>query len=459
MDRTKISIKNEESRLHLYGGCFDLVNGLHLPSSTIEDIKFSSLFYKHIVVPDGFFHCYGPLYSHYKNIKENYNSDDISKLLKAGIITPSLRTGESLYENWKNGGNIGITPGQFMIVDQADGDIIKTIDRYVSKYMHWPEDMGNANKIEFSRLIYDALVDENSNYSLAHKQRPSNLPFYEDYQWTKCEELIDEFIGIVTDNKDNPKFRRGDIEKLISKNLGIEMKSYKELNSRAINATRLHDLNFGVAYIISNLSTTTYEAYHATQFSTVGGLFPQHEDKLIEDGLYDYLVDLKKINIEHKEKRILFGTLDVNKLSTDEIIKFRIEEDELFDEYCKKVINIEYSSGVRFKDANNDFIDFLASRYIPTIIRKYPHCGYIEKSVKVAGDIAAIITFAGNDLSNLSSIKIGGSTLATYIAGVRVIERLTDRFKPVIQDIEGFLRQKYLVHKFKKGNYQRWNSE
>lgn len=458
MDRVKINNNNNESRLYLYGGCFDLVNGLSLPNSAIEDIKFSALFYKHIVVPDGFFHCYGPLYTHFSNIKKQCNKQDvISEFLKGGIIVPSLRTGDSLFNNWMHGGNIGINPGQFMIINEDDGkEVIRNIDDLVSKYMHWPSDMGSANKIEFSKLIYDVLVDGKSEYSLLHKKKPKNLPYDQHFQWMESERLLEEFIGEITDNRENPKFRRGNIEGLIGRNIGLDMKSYHELKHRGLTATPWNDLKFAYAYYLANISTTVYEAYHANQFNTAGGLFPAHEDNLIAHGLYDYLVDLKDLNGDNNEKRVLFGTLDTSKLSPNEIVKFR--EEDIFLEYCEFVKRIDNTYKNSFAEANQEFISFLIDKYIPAIIKRYPHSGYIEKTIKVAGDVATIVAFLCDN--NLANIKVGGVTLATYVGATLMADRfLTDRFTPIIRDIERFIKTKYLTMKFKLGNYQAWRGQ
>lgn len=123
VDKIKLPANRENSRLNLYAGSFDLVNGKSLPRRISDYLKFAALFYERIVIPDGFLHCYGPLTSYF----EKYISDrgsiqqlDIVRLLKAGILVPALRRGESIYENWKAGENIGITPGEYLILSRKD---------------------------------------------------------------------------------------------------------------------------------------------------------------------------------------------------------------------------------------------------------------------------------------------------------------------------------------------------
>lgn len=53
--KDKILTNKENSRLNLYGGCFDLVNGTFLSNKISSYLKFAALFYDKIIVPDGFF--------------------------------------------------------------------------------------------------------------------------------------------------------------------------------------------------------------------------------------------------------------------------------------------------------------------------------------------------------------------------------------------------------------------
>ncbi|MBP0017362.1 MAG: hypothetical protein J7647_07370 [Cyanobacteria bacterium SBLK] len=133
VQKRKIFTNEENSRLNLYGGCFDLVTGTSLSSKISEELKFAALFYERIIVPDGFFHCYGALSNYFTSYIKNRKglekelgkeANNIAKFLKAGILVPALRKGESLYENWKSGENIGIVPGEYLILNREHGDRI-----------------------------------------------------------------------------------------------------------------------------------------------------------------------------------------------------------------------------------------------------------------------------------------------------------------------------------------------
>ncbi|MBD2306339.1 hypothetical protein H6G17_12545 [Chroococcidiopsis sp. FACHB-1243] len=455
--KDKILTNKENSRLNLYGGCFDLVNGTFLSNKISSYLKFAALFYDKIIVPDGFFHCYGSLscyFTEYIKDPNNTRNLDIVNLLEAGIIVPALRQGESLYDNWINGEDIGIIPGEHLILNKDDGaDVLGYIDEKTSCYMHWPNDMAKANRIEFSTLLYDFLVNEESSYSLLNQRTlPDSSPECH-VEWMQCEYMLDELCSSISDNRYNPKFRRGNIEDIIRRHLEIEMKSYDEIKSR-VSETRVdRNLKFAIGYYFLNLTTTIYEAYHANQFHTVGGLFPQHEDMLIDRGLYDNLVELTQINTEYQEKRVLFGSLDVSRLTMKQIIAFRSEKEELFQEYCKQVRKIEFLGVDKFQETNSEFIEFLINQYVPEIIKKYPNCGYIENTLASAEAIVKLTS--DNHLVNL---EIAGLSLATYIGAINLAVKFIPPIKLTVAKLDSYIQSQLLMHGFKKNNYQRWNS-
>src|SRR5687768_13862946 len=85
----------------LYGGALDIANAA-ASNRMVSDLKFGALLYQHIVVPDGFFHCYGPLFDVLHEPK-GLLAETVLALLQDGIIVPALRVGESLAENFRAG--------------------------------------------------------------------------------------------------------------------------------------------------------------------------------------------------------------------------------------------------------------------------------------------------------------------------------------------------------------------
>ncbi|MBP0019114.1 MAG: hypothetical protein J7647_16380 [Cyanobacteria bacterium SBLK] len=121
--------------------------------------------------------------------------------------------------------------------------------------MNWPDDMAKATKKEFSALLYNRLVDEKSFYSLNNQSQPSDLSSDSSVEWLGCDNMIHDFIDSITENKDNPKFRRGNIEDILRKHLEIDMKSYDEIKSRGLTARPDKNLKFAIGYYISNLTS------------------------------------------------------------------------------------------------------------------------------------------------------------------------------------------------------------
>ncbi len=67
-----VSLAGERaSRLHLYAGFLDPVNGLSQHSDIENALKFAALFYDRIIAPDGFFHGYSPLSLYLREVADS----------------------------------------------------------------------------------------------------------------------------------------------------------------------------------------------------------------------------------------------------------------------------------------------------------------------------------------------------------------------------------------------------
>ena len=125
MERQCINLESRGGVLlnagNTYAGNLDL-NGTALSD---DDLKFSALFYEHIVVPDAFFLSYTPLFNHLlRLLRENdvvaLKTDTAMRFLSEGIIVPVIRRGDSLSYNWTHGEDVGIVPGTELRVSKAD---------------------------------------------------------------------------------------------------------------------------------------------------------------------------------------------------------------------------------------------------------------------------------------------------------------------------------------------------
>jgi len=108
--KTAILLNEENRSRFVYGGLFDIANTRGFSNT---DLKLLALFHEHIIVPDGFFYCYGSLFDHLRTVTsvDFYGEDIICPFLQAGIIVPAIRSGESILHLWENRKD-GVVPGQ-----------------------------------------------------------------------------------------------------------------------------------------------------------------------------------------------------------------------------------------------------------------------------------------------------------------------------------------------------------
>ena len=211
-------IKNNNSRFSQFGtlpqpinnsdilaGFADLPSG-YISESVIETyFKILALFYDRIIIPDGWFHCDGPL-SHYLHTKFSSVKGDIRRpefahniifeFLKNGIIVPGLRgqrptnreghiLGFDIYDVWK--GNVKNTSGETIslgvylpsekrmaILDPTSENeaILKSISENTSYFLDWTSphipvsSVCDNEKLDlevwdtvFSDIVYEFLCD------------------------------------------------------------------------------------------------------------------------------------------------------------------------------------------------------------------------------------------------------------------------------------------------------------
>ena len=441
--------------MNLYGGLADLVNGSTDSKVIDRALKFAALFYEHIIVPDGFFHCYGPLATYARSLSPSaLEASVLGRLLQHGFVVPAIREGDSIYSNW-NGSRMGVYPGEFLILKRDDGDFLGHIDELTATYTSWPPAMDDARSTRFGPTLMAAL----------ERERTVSLPVEEGFKLTSADtrwvewqtakaKMIDAVAEVVASRGGQPEFRRGDVENVVRrelKNLGtpIPLASYDEL-VRPLSGKRPYDIpTFGAAYRVLTLASTVYEAYQSELLETVGGLFEGHSRWVAAGGLYRPIDK----NVPESREVILRGTLDVDAISLDDIVKFRSDTSSTspFRRYLGQLSAVRVpGSGETFLDVNGQFIEFLKTKYIPATTRLIKGAGEISRilSALIAG-AGPVLLEVGVGTPN-TFIRVAGGFLAVLVQPY--IESQVDRLIAPLQ--QGHARKSFIETHLNQ--YARW---
>jgi len=402
---------------------FDLVNtDQEFSAASAAELKFMALFYNAVVVPDAFLMSYTPLFRHIDRLlhkSSDHNQDIISVFLEAGIIVPAIRSGDSLLKNW-TGASPSITPGTALRVCKEEGRrVMEFVDRKASRYTKINLTPGTNR---FGELLYEFMVGAEKPWRRTLSRA--------SLQSHRVSRLLSDFEDLVQSELANKELRRLDIEQLISRYLirhhsfshrnGFLPKLYEQLNAAATNKPT--DPGLLECQSLLNSSSTIYQAYHAHQFATLGGLFPLHDRGLIAAGLYHYLTGVPSKVIEHRRKYrvkrapILFGSLDVSDLTLEQITEIRRTEE--FREYVALLSTWKNpEDGQTGYDANPAFVDHLKDKYLPMIMKRYPHAGRIERTVKGVATGAHTLLELANQASGFEGLSVSDRFIIAGLKG------------------------------------------
>lgn len=472
MEKKLLSIDKQESeRLCQYGGVFDLVNGTEWSKNQERQLKIGALFYKHIFVPDGFFHCYGPIHTYFSNIieksKYTIDSDPIINLLKHGIIVPDLRYGDSLYNNWKTDDK-GISKGKYLILKENDGEkVLQLIDEYSSIYTHWPSLLNPESEVRYGHILNDVFIKKPNPFQINIDFNTKDLTRNEII---KHQDFIIKFIEFLDNHYNEPSFRRGDIEQFIAKKLGITFSSYDEIIKRVNWKDPTTNALYSLGYYLLSVSSTTYEAFQASSFSTIGSLFPLHDHQFAEVGFYDYLDKFSELNCENYSENLLEGYFDIDKLKINEIIRFRLEgktsfNENLYDEYFRVKKEIRNpGDGQKFIDVNERFIEFMKNEFIPCLLNFFPKYGStIENSLNKTSNtlldlsgISILLKIVFN--FPIETIVIAGIPIVSVLAlGAGLSRRISNT--KIIKSLDQYIISKKIDNIFTTNHYSVWRKK
>ncbi len=396
------------------------------------DLKFASLFFERIIVLDGYFHAYGPLYTHIKHTLRatpivNAEDDPIALLLRHGVIVPAVRKGESLHHTFVNA-EAGVRPGEYLCIVREDEDVLHFVDQHASHLCKWPEHMAQGISTRLGELAYRMLGAPDSPYSLQGQLKDETIPFADSAERRKVHSLLHDFEDLVVTNRDHPDFRRGKVEVLIAKHVGIELKSYQTFLDRGLCSSAVTIDTAAVDLL--EVFTTIQEAHYARAFNTVGGLFPEHDRQLVvEAGLYDKFLHLPERERSVANLPLAWGSFDASALSFKDIIEIREDEKGPFGKYCELLRGLQVvPDGSSFLDANPEYVHHVVYEYLPYIVARFPQVGQLVW--KVRGALVPIVYLAERGAAEV--LRVGNQPIITAIfevIGQTVAGRITNYLK------------------------------
>lgn len=424
----------EDTRLLLYGGVLDLFNGTRWTPEVVRSLKHAALFYDHIIVEDGFFHCYGPLFDHFNALTKSgtyaVKNDELCQLIRAGIVVPVLRDhGESLWENLRKGAR-GIMPGKYLslpLVPEVERSL-GLVDQLIhggADIIAWsPESLADPRRSGFNQRVIDCVCNPDCEWSLAkhlgHQDR-SVVPIGE---LLACERYLDNLASLTY----GAGFRRGEVETLTVEFLGLPSihDVYETVYKRASRATPQSDLRALVGYLALCGVTTAYQVVHAQAYDCVKGLFFGHDDGIIEAGVFDALKGLQPLapGLVTDPMPVSAGALAIDKLTISDIVRIRAEGP--FGDWRKLLLKLRNGT-----DTNGAFLEeckaFIRDTYAPSVAR-FPSMAQIRE--QLAYTVLGVCTSFGTyqvlcwGFPVLTMVGLIGSSYFGMRAGQQIYERV-----------------------------------
>lgn len=407
-----------------YGGIFDLVNTDPNLEAAQDLLKFMAVFYDAIIVPDAFLMSYTPLFRHIQALtSKGADSDDdlLSVFLRNGIIVPALRRGDSLVDNWRTGPFV--FPGTEMRVERAVGRaVLEFVDRRTTRYTKIHLD-STTNR------FYDLV-----NRFVIGAERPAHTALTKlgSSQSPELDCLFNQFEALAGESMGTKKLRRLDIELLISDNVARKLKlptrdgflpNLYPIVGTALAKSPRDPLLSGCQFLL-NATSTIYQAYHAFQFDVLGGLFPAHDRRLIDAGLYQYLAGLPDRVLAPSSTRVrrspvLLGSLNMAALSPNQIVTIRKRPE--FGEYLAELAKWKpVRPGKTAIQENPAFVEHLRSKYLPFLMRNYPDAAWIAPTIKGVGSTisvaASLLTIFHGPTA--SGVLVGNHSVVTQITAI-----------------------------------------
>jgi hypothetical protein len=273
----------------LYGGIFDISAG-QTANLSFDQVCAALLFYDSFIVPDGFFHCYGPIATKLskeisKSVDQSQPNGDLIAFLRSGLIIPGVRHGQHPSDVWdltkkKNTTDRkGVHAGEYQILRKEDGDsLFRDLRNVDMKYSAWPKDMSSGTSNSFGYLCKKYIL--NSDIGIPTPERAEiRFKSHESFSDSRADDadsavrFIADFRNEVEDKYKSNDLRRGDLENFIARKIGLEEFRYEIIwkGDSFMNQT---------AQSIARMLSSVYEINHASNFGS-GIFYVDHKDPSI----------------------------------------------------------------------------------------------------------------------------------------------------------------------------------
>lgn len=458
------------NKASLYAGFFDIANSKSTWPEIENALKFAVIFYNRILVPDGFFHCYGPLFSELQNYQKKsvvvpLRIDTLSEhypllsMLRAGIVVPAIRMGDSIHANWDKE-IYGVMPGEYMTVRREDGEgVLRMVDQHARYYEPWPAALDPRTvdrRSRFATQIFRLFLSEESPFCVKHPVISKDIPpWVLNKERIAVQELYDEFAEVLLATDRDKNFRRGNVEqyveKKLRKNLGYGLSSYGELTRRIDWGNSNNTFFDSNAYLILSVTATAYQLMQAAEFDAVAALFPTCDDPVvsvnrIQEALYSFAAG----SMSHKRRPIEFGSLDLSSVTLEQAMRFRRKL--IFGQYIELLEGIRVPPVERsFWEENYDFVEFVRTEYLAAILEEFPSAGEFVKKLNVVADTAGL---DGNTMNAVREIgSIGGNVVfGPFFSAVGSAIKVASYWAQV----GPVMRKKNAMDRFTANNYAYW---
>ncbi len=441
----------------LYGGVFDIC----VPECTLIDMKLvrsALLFHDAIIIPDGFFWCYGPLLNKLEQEIKISGDDDpkgqIIDLLQYGLCIPQIRRGqdgkvyESLKDVWEVGGANGVNWDQYLIIPKERGDtLFSALHTLNIKPATWPQGMIPGTDTTTAPDPYIALIKkyfiENEGLSSINENIDRILHYHDvskncilKHATLKVVADFWDFIATVK-VKDEREFRRGQIENHFREKYKLGKMVYDKKHNVSSIETAVIDA-------LLNTSSTIYELHQSLAFQCGASFFHEKDPLVVVDNQPNFSKAL-----DHAASIILsldyLNGLNVSNLTPSILSALRTHEDHKVMFLRAKALrrSLLQDSGLVFEDDLLSFLEFVSKRYVPYMISQWPElaqnssvattmadlenlglstgvpggilflCEYFGYGITVSQDIAAVLKFIEATTAAITVIS-AGSKISRY---------------------------------------------
>ena len=441
---------NISQRTCIYGGALDPIS-VEYGLETERFLKFSALFYEHVVVPDAWFQSYGPLYNQLALAAAQPDSWDTATsllpcLLREGVLVPALRFETTTVGNWRACMDIGRNPGKSNLVTENDClRTLKFVDSVATKFARRP----NASRLPrgyFADCLYGLVCGEDSRY------KELLMPHGWLRGTKRATRFVDNLFGLIAENQSNRDLRGGRLEDVIAEYLKVPTTHLYATLGDANNLEPHHHH----ARLALSLVQTCYGATQSHELGVVGGLYRGHERGAVDAGLYNRILEPSDGPSGGLIDELILGKVNVDRATPKTIIEIRRSDE--FRHYIHLLGGVHAAAepGVAFESANPEFIEHLERVYLPHIAKAMGAKPIVPRVVSFG---AATMTIAAFGVLAPGADVLSGAAVFTIVSNLGEAA-LREAAKVAPRSLEDWVAARMHPHQrwARRNNYALWRA-